>query len=89
MQKTRTKRVYKTRYDWLGKKIHHELCKKLKFDHMSKWYMHYSESLLKNEIHKTLWDFDIQKDHLISVRRPDLVIVKKKENLPVPADHRV
>ena len=40
-------------------------------------------------------DFDIQKDHLISARRPDLVIVNKKKrncqivDYAVPADHRV
>ena len=28
-------------------KIHWELCKKFKFDHMNKWYMHYAESALK------------------------------------------
>ena len=27
---------YKTRYDWMGKVIHLELCKKLKFDHTNK-----------------------------------------------------
>ena len=44
--------------------------------------------------HKLLWDFDIQTDHLISARRPDLIIINKKENLQivdfaVPADHRI
>ena len=27
---------YKTRYDWVGKVIHWEFCKKLKFDHTNK-----------------------------------------------------
>ena len=27
---------YKTRYDWVGKVIHWELCKKLKFYHITK-----------------------------------------------------
>ena len=35
------------------------------------------ESALENEMHKILWDFKIQTDHLISTRRPDLVIIKK------------
>ena len=40
-----------------------------------------AESVLENEMHKILWDFKIQSDHLNSARRPDLVIVnnKKKE----------
>ena len=28
---------------------------------------------------KPLWDFDIQMDHLISARRPDLIIINKKK----------
>ena len=30
----------KTRHDWVGKVIHCEMCKKMKFDHTNKWYMH-------------------------------------------------
>ena len=41
--------------------------------------MHNPESVLENETHIILWDFEIQIDHLISARRPDLVIVKKKK----------
>ena len=59
---------YKTRHDWMGKVIKWELCKKLKFDHMNKRYMNNLESILENEIHKLLWDFDIQTDHLILTR---------------------
>ena len=44
---------------------------------------------------KLLWDFDIQTDHLISDRRPDLIIINKKKrackiiDYAVPADHRI
>ena len=31
---------YKTTHDWVGKVIYWELCKRLKFDHITKWYMH-------------------------------------------------
>ena len=44
---------------------------------MNKWYMHNPASVLENETHKLLRDFDLQTDHLISARRPDLI---KKEN---------
>ena len=66
-----------------------------KFDHTNKCYMHNPESVQENEMHKFLWDFEIQTDHLISARQPDLVIVNKKkrtgriDDLVVPADHRV
>ena len=71
-------REYKTRHDWVGKVIHWELCKKFKFNHTNKWYIHNSESVLKKDTHKILWDFEIQTDHLISARRPDQEIVLKK-----------
>ena len=58
--------------------------------------MHNLESILENETHKILWDFEIQTDHLISARRQDLVIVNKNKkrksrivDFSVPADHRV
>ena len=67
----------------LGKVIHWDLYKKLKLDHTTKWYMLNPSSVLENETHKILRDFEIQIDHLILARQPDLVIVnKKKENLP-------
>ena len=45
---------YKTTHDWVGEVIHWELCKKLKFDHIDKWYMHKSESVEENETHEIL-----------------------------------
>ena len=51
---------YKTRYDWVGKAVHWELCKRLNpFDHTTKWYMHKPESVPKNGTHKILWDFEM------------------------------
>ena len=54
--------------------------------------------VLENDTHKLLWDFNIQTDHLIPARRPDLIIINKKkkkresENIfdfAVPADHGI
>ena len=70
---------YKTRHGEVGKVILWELCKKLKFDHTNKWYMHNPECVLENETQKCLWDFDIQTYHLISARRPDQVRIKKRK----------
>ena len=50
---------YKARYDLVGRVIHRELCKKFKFDQANKWYMHNPESVLGNETHKLLWDFEM------------------------------
>ena len=40
--------------------------------------MHNPEFLRENEMHKIIWDFEIQTDNIIPARRPDLVIIKKK-----------
>ena len=40
---------YKTRHDWVGKVIHWEMCKKFKFDHTNKWYMHNPAPILEND----------------------------------------
>ena len=58
------------------------MCKKFKFNHTNKWYMHNPAPVLENDTHKLLWDFNIQTDPLIPARRPDLMIINnKKENL--------
>ena len=39
-------------HDWVGKVIHQELCKRLKFDHADKWFMHKPEFVQENEMLK-------------------------------------
>ncbi len=41
--------------------------------------MYSAESVLKNETHKILLNFDIQTDHLIVAKPPELKIVNKKK----------
>ena len=76
--------------------IHWEMYKKLEFDHTNKWYMHNTAPVLENHTHKLLWDFGIHTDHLISSRRPDLIIINNKKkrtckivDFAVPADQRI
>ena len=47
--------------------------------------MHNPVPVLENDTHKLLWDFNIQTEHLIPARRPDLIIV----DFAVPADYRI
>ena len=58
--------------------------------------MHNPGPVLENDTHKLLWDFDIQTDHLITTRRPDLIIINNKKkrickiiDFLVSADHRI
>ena len=39
------------------------------------------ESVLENETHKILTDFEIQTSHLIPTRRPDQEMITKKDNM--------
>ena len=41
--------------------------------------MHNPAPVLENDSHKLLLDFNVQTDHLIPARRPDLIIIKKKK----------
>ena len=84
-----------TRHALVGKVIHLKMCKKFKFDHTNKWYMHNPAHILEYVTHKLLWDFDIHTDHLFSARRADLIIINKKRrtceivDCAIPADHRI
>ena len=86
---------YKTRHDWVGKVIHWEMCRTFQFDDTNKWYLHTSAPVQENDTHKLLWDFDIQTDHLISARRPDVIVINKNKrfskivDFAVPANHRI
>ena len=73
-----------------------DMYKKFKFDRSNKWYMHNPASILENDTHKLLCDFDIQTDHLISARRLDLIVINKKKkrtckivDFVIPVDHRI
>ena len=57
--------------------------------------MHNPVTVLENDSHEHLWDFNIQTDYLIPARRPDLIIINKRKRIcqivdfAVPADHRI
>ena len=57
--------------------------------------MHNPAPVLENNTHKLRWDFDIHTDHILSTRRPDLIIINKKQrtckivHFAVLTDHRI
>ena len=57
--------------------------------------MHNPAPVQENDTHKILWYFDIQTNYVISARRPDIIIIKKKKKIckivdfAVPADLRI
>ena len=48
---------YTNRHDWVGKVIHWESRKRLKFDKTNKGYVHKPELVLENKPHNIPWDF--------------------------------
>ena len=67
----------------MGKLIHWELCKSLKFDHTDKWYTNKPDYVLQNKIHKIRWDFEVQIDHRIPARKPDVELINKKKKIMI------
>ena len=57
--------------------------------------MHNTAPVQEYDSHKLLWDFNIQTDHLMPARRPDLIMINKKKKIckivdfAVPVDHRI
>ena len=86
---------YKRRHGNVAKKVHWDICKKNGLEHSEKWYEHAPEGAVENEEIKVQWDINVQCDNLIEARRPDLIVIDKKEqkgiiiDITVPADVRV
>ena len=59
--------------------IHLELCKRPRLGYADKWNMHKPESIQENEKQNILWNFEMQTNHQISIRRPDPVIISKEK----------
>ena len=49
-----TQKEYKSRPDWVGKVIHMELSRRLKFDHANKRFMHKPGFIQTNEMQRIL-----------------------------------
>ena len=86
---------YKKRHDKVAQLVHWNLCRRYGVQHAKNWYEHNAEKVIENDRAKILWDFNIQTDHVIQARRPDIV-VKDKEldhtwiiDIAVPGDARV
>ena len=50
---------YKNRHDWVGRRIHWDICRKFGVHVSEKWYNHEPEGVVENDTCKVLWDFTI------------------------------
>ena len=86
---------YKRRHDNVARLIHWHLCKKYNFELTDKWYEHSPKAVMEDNVIKLLWDVNIQCDHVIEARRPDIVIINKLDrtciivDIAVPGDSRI
>ena len=89
-----TWKEYKRRHN-VAKKVHCNLCKKNGLEHTEKWYENIPKGAVENEEVKVLWDINVQCDNEIEAKRPDMILIDKKEqkgiiiDIAAPADERV
>ena len=72
---------YKKIHDKLAKLVHWNMCRRYGILYAKNWYEHNAEKVPENDKAKIPWNFNIQTDHVIQARRPDIV-VKDKESDP-------
>ena len=73
-------REYKRRHDWVGRRVHWDVCRKYGIEVKDKWYQQEPGSVIENKKCKILWDFTVQTDHIIQARRPDMIVIDKETN---------
>ena len=49
-------REFKRRHNWLGKKIHREVCLKYGFDVKRNWYENEPETTMENDVSTIPWE---------------------------------
>ena len=86
---------YKQRHDNVAKLVHWKLSEKYHLAKKDKWYEHAPDSVSENDEVKLLSDVNIQCDHVIEARRPDIAVVNKQDkkctiiDIAVAADKRI
>ena len=84
----------KLKHDRVGRYVHWQFCEKIGFNGARLWYEHEPKIVVENKNLKILWDFNIQCDHIIEARRPDIVVDEVKKaamitDAAIPGDARV
>jgi len=86
---------YKKRHNKVAAAVHWSLCETYHIKRSEQWYQHTTEPVIETESVKILWDMNIQTDHVIEHRQPDIIVVDKDNkrelliDIAVPADARV
>ena len=70
---------YKVRHHRVASAVHWSIMKAHGLPHTKSWYEHRADKVVENEDVKVLWDFNSQVEKFIKARRPDIILVRKKE----------
>ena len=82
-------------HDKMAKIVHWKLHEKYGLKSNERWYEHEPESVVENDRVRLLWDANIQCNHIIEARRPDIVVINNQEksclitDIVIPGDIRV
>ena len=86
---------YKRKHDKVAKIVHWKLCTKYELESEDKWYEYALLGCVKSDRIKLLWDINVQCDHVIEARKPDIILVNKESkvcaiiDVAIPGDIRV
>ena len=85
---------YKGRHDNVTRYIHWQLCGKCELERANNWYEQKPKGVVESENFKILWDFILQCDRKIEVRRQEIVFVDNERevviiDVAIPGEDRV
>ena len=89
------RKEYKRRHDNVARIIHWKLCELHQLKRKEKWYEHELDGVVENGEVKPLWDMNSQCDNVVKARRPDIIVVSKKDkkciivDIAIPGDSRI
>ena len=87
--------LYMKRHNAVAATVHWGLCANMGFERAEHWWQHQPETAMENESFKLLYDFNVMTDKKITARRPDIIIVDKKNrhttiiDVSCPADRNI
>ena len=86
---TFAQREYKIQHNNVAKKVNSDHSKKNGLEHTEQWYEHVLERAVENDEVKMSRHVNNQCDNVIEARRPDIILIDKKERKRIIIDTAV
>ena len=93
--KTLAATQYLRRHNEVARAVHWGICKAYDVEVSKSYWKHEPPDVVETQSVKILWDFEIQTDHHIPARRPDIVVRDKSRkkttiiDIAVPEDRNI